>query len=113
MQMCQTIIERLSLDAARTVKGKAIMQLLSMHSHIVIRFAVYQNYPCRCVLLSRRFNPDGHLYEATQLLEAMGDVLDAGFSRQLHREAWKDKSELMGSKACRDRSPANRPHNLR
>ena len=68
--------------------GLVVERLLLTMGELVLRFHQYEAFPCRVVLLSRKFNPEGFYDETVNLLTCDKDTLDIGYSRLLRREAW-------------------------
>ena len=64
------------------------MRLLVTQGQLVVRFSKYTLFPCRVVLLSKRFNLDGYYDEIIDLLHCDVLLLDSGYALLLRQEAW-------------------------
>ena len=83
------ILENISQDPALSSDvGLVVERVLVTMGDLVLRFGQYSNYPCRVVLLSRKFHPGGFYAEALNLLTGDPDKLDRGYSLLLRQEAW-------------------------
>ena len=53
------------------------------------RFSLYEQFPCRVVLLSKRYNEHGCFAEASKFVLAPEAELDTGYATILQRQAWR------------------------
>ena len=82
------ILENISQDPALSSDvGLVVERLLVTMGDLVLRFGQYRNFPCRVVLLSRKFHPGGFYAEALNLLTGDPDKLDRGYSLLVRQEA--------------------------
>ena len=87
------ILENISQDPALSSDvGLVVERLLVTMGELVLRFGQYTNFPCRVVLLSRKFHPGGFYAEALNLLTCDPDKSDRGYSLLLRQEAWNTET---------------------
>ena len=67
--------------------GVVVTRLLITAGHVVLRFKQYTEYPCRAILMSKKWNPDGFHQEILRFLAAREEELDTGYSVVLRKEA--------------------------
>ncbi|MEM1007442.1 MAG: hypothetical protein AAGJ35_00425 [Myxococcota bacterium] len=84
-----TILNHLHADPLlHDARSGVLCSLMTVLVHVGARFEVYRRYPCRTLLMCRRYNPDHCMDECIHFLSCDPAELDLAFSTPLRVQAW-------------------------
>ena len=87
----QRIIPLLGQDSSLD-RIDTLIALLTTEGHIIIRFAIYLEYPYKLAMITKTFNPVGWLVAIQEFLRVPEELLDRGYSWLLQQDALSEGS---------------------